>query len=343
MDFGGEKHRQLALATAEESIIVAKNENNVLPLSDDQKILLVGPNATSLNVLNGGWTGTWQGVDKKYNTPGKMTVLEAMKKKYGANLMTADKGMEASKADLADVIVVCLGETPYTEKPGDINDLDLDDDQIALFNEMEATGKPVVLLLIEGRPRTINSIVDNSDAVVIGFLPGNEGAEAITNVLSGAVNPSGKLPVTYPRYSNDLLTYDYKGTDLIDTTFALNGVRPQWEFGHGLSYTTFSYSGLTATPTANGMDVNVTVSNTGDRTGKEVVQVYVSDLIATITPSAKRLRAFEKIELEPGETKQMTYSISKDDLRFVGRDNTWVFEPGDFLVAVGDQLVEIEL
>ncbi len=341
--FASESHRQMALAAAEESIILAKNENNTLPLTGDQKILVVGPNSNSLNVLNGGWTGTWQGADPTYNTPGKMTIQDAMKEQFGDKVIFAEEGMEETAANSADVIVVCLGEKTYTEKPGDINDLDLDPDQVALFNKLASTDKPIVLVLIEGRPRVISMIEAEADAIVVGFLPGNEGAEALANVLSGIVNPSGKMPITYPRFSNDLITYDHKGTDQIDTDFSLNSFNPQFEFGHGLSYTSFEYSALNPIAYPNGnIDVSITVTNTGNRAGKEVVQVYITDMVASITPAVKRLRAFEKVSLDIGESKTIEFKITKEDLKFVGRDNKWIFEPGVFKIAVGDQSTEVK-
>ncbi len=333
-EFASAKSQASALAAAEESIILAKNDNNILPLDKNKRILVVGPNATSLNSLNGGWTGTWQGTDTTYNTPGKMTILEAMQEEF-SSIITAEAGQEVRAASRADAIVVCIGEMPYTEKPGDIDDLDLDDDQIELVKSLQATGKPVILVAVEGRPRTMNSIVDESAAILVAFLPGDEGGPAIANILSGDTNPSGRFPITYPKSSNDLVTYDHKGTDLVHRDFSMDAFNPQWEFGYGLSYTTYDYTNLIVLPNLNGgIDVSVTVSNTGTQTGKETVQVYVSDLVASITPSVKRLRAFEKVELAAGESQTLSYSITKEDLSFVGRENKWIFEKGDFKVAV---------
>ncbi len=342
--FASEEHSQKALTAAEESIILAKNENNILPLSKDKNILVVGPNANSLNVLNGGWTGTWQGSDPQYNTTGKKTILEALQARYGKQVITATDDKAVTAAGQADVIVACLGEKTYTEKPGDIDDLDLDPAQVALVKALKETGKPIVLVMIEGRPRIISEIEPLADAVIVGFLPGDEGGEAITNILFGDANPSGKFPITYPKYSNDLICYDHKGTDLVHRDFSMNGFNPQWEFGHGLSYTTFDYSGLTAVKNLKGgIDVTVTVTNSGDRAGKEVVQVYVSDLVASITPSVKRLRAFDKVALESGSSETLSFSISKEDLSFVGIENEWTFEPGEFKVMVGDDEVLLNL
>ena len=343
-EFASKASQAKALTTAEESIVLVKNDDNTLPLSAESKILVVGKNANTLNSLNGGWTGTWQGTDTKYNTPGKRTILEAMQHRSGAKIMTATADDAVSAAASADVIVACIGETPYTEKPGDIDDLDLDADQVALVKAMQEIGKPVILVVIEGRPRIVRELVDASKAIMIGFLPGDEGGEAITNILYGEANPSGRLPITYPKYSNDLVTYDHKGTDLVHRDFSMNGFNPQWEFGYGLSYTTFEYSALSVVKNmAGGMDVSVTVTNTGDLAGKEVVQVFVTDEVASITPAVKRLRGFEKLALEPGASTTSKFVITKVDLSFVGRENNWIFEPGDFTVRVGDLVEKVKL
>ena len=334
--FASAEFTAMALETAEESIILAKNDNDILPLSSDSKILVVGPNAQSLNSLNGGWTGTWQGVDVKYNTPGKPTILQSLEAKSGNNVTFAEDDKAVAAAASADVIIACLGETPYTEKPGDIDDLDLDPKQIALVKSLKETGKPIVLVMIEGRPRVIREIVDDATAILVGFLPGDEGGNAIANLLYGDVVPSGKFPITYPKHSNDLLTYDHKGTDLVHRDFSMNGFNPQWEFGYGLSYTTFAYSALSVAPALDGgLIVSVTVTNSGQREAKEVVQVFVSDVVASITPSVKRLRAFDKINLAAGESKTVSFDISERDLSFVGTANEWIFEPGDFVVSCG--------
>ena len=342
-DFGSVSHEQMAIQAAEESIVLTKNERDILPLTNGKNILVVGPNADKLNVMNGGWTGTWQGADPKYDTPGKLTVLAALKAKSKGSVTYAIDSEALNAAANADVIVACLGEGPYTEKPGDLDDLSLDKEQIALVQSLKETGKPIVLVMLEGRPRVISEIVDEVDAVLVGFLPGDEGGKAITGILFGDVVPSGKLPVTYPRYSNDIVTYDHKGTDKIDRKFGTNAFNPQWEFGYGMSYTDFTYSNLFVTPSADGVVVNVTVTNSGDRKGKEVVQVYVQDMVATITPPAKRLRAFDKIELEPGAAKSLIFNISKDDLSYVGVDNKWIFEAGDFLFECGKLSKKITL
>ena len=339
-DFASEKHRKAALQTAEESIILAKNENNTLPLHRKKKVLVVGPSSNSLNVLNGGWTGTWQGDDEKYNTPGKATILQAIENKIGEANVAYPKNWETANTAEADVIIACIGEQPYTEKPGDIDDLDLEVAQLKMVEALAKTGKPIVLVVVEGRPRIIRKIADKAAAILVAFLPGDEGGEAFANVLFGGVNPSAKFPITYPKFSNDLLTYDHKGTDLVRRDFTMNGFDPQFEFGFGLSYTTFVYQNLkVAIMEKDNIKITVDVTNSGSRKGKEVVQLYVTDEVASITPSVKRLRAFDKKELNPGETKQVIFTINKKELSFVGQDNKWIFEPGDFTFQI-DKLKE---
>lgn len=333
--FGGESHRLIAQKAAEESIILAKNKGNLLPLSSDTKIYITGPNADKLNVLNGGWTGTWQGADEKYDTPGKSTLRMALTDKFEGNIV-----QEASDAD---VIVLCIGEKPYTEKPGDIDDINLDPEQIELVENYSLYQKPIALLITEGRPRIISKIEPLADAVLVGFLPGNEGGLAFANIMSGEVNPSAKFPITYPKYSNDLLTYDHKGTDLVHRDFSMNGFNPQYEFGFGLSYSNFEYKNLTVTSKNDQILVTVDVSNTSDIDGKEVIQLYVCDKVASITPSVKRLRAFEKRLIKAGTTENITFTLHKDDLKFVGYDNEWIFESGHFTFQVASLSETIKL
>jgi len=343
--FGSEEHAAVALEAAQESIILAKNKDNLLPLSKDAKVLVTGPTAHSLNALNGGWTGTWQGTDPAHNTAGKQTILEAIKEKIGANRVryvegtTIDEVKDIAAARLAakevSAAIVCLGEMPYTELPGNIEDLNLPEAQQELIQQIAKSGKPIVLVMTEGRPRIIRKIEPLADAVLLAMLPGNEGGKAIANILYGDYNPNGKLPVTYPRSANSLLTYDHKGTEQIHIDFSTNAFQPQWEFGHGLSYTTFEYSDLQLNTGPKAIEVQVKVSNAGQRTGKEVVQVYVTDKVASVTPSVKRLRAFKKIELEAGANQTLSFEIGLDELAFVGRNNRWVTEDGEFELEVG--------
>lgn len=328
-----------AVATAKEAALEAmtllKNDNGALPIAKGTTTWVCGPNASSLNALNGGWTHTWQGVDDTYNTPGKKTISEAIE---AINTGTTRVGGNVS-AGASDVIVVCLGEMPYTEMVGDIEDLTLPQEQIDLVKGLSAgSSAKIVAVYTGGRPRTMDEIEPLCDAVVMAYLPGDEGGEAIAEVLFGDYNPGGKLPITYPRNPSLHVCYDYKRTDQVHTDFSMNAFNPQWEFGHGLSYTTFEYSDLTLNMDTMGaedqLDISVTVTNTGDRAGAEVVQLYVSDSVATITPGVKRLRGFEKINLDAGASQTVEFSVVARDLAFIGRENTWITEPGDFRARI---------
>lgn len=347
--FGSEEFAQTSFEAATEAIILAKNNNATLPITAAKKILVCGPTAASLNCLNGGWTHTWQGTDAKYNTPGKLTTLEAIQKEFGAaeiryvqgssHKTAVDIAAARKEANWADVVIVCLGEDPYTEKLGDRPNLILPDAQFDLVKELSQAKKPMVGVFIEGRPRIFNEVESMLDAVLVTFLPGNEGGRAIAAVLSGAVNPSAKMPVTYPKAPNDLVTYDHPYTTAIDTSFGSNGFQPQYAFGHGLSYTTFAYSNLTCDSAFGASDsirIKVDVKNTGSVAGKEAVLVYVTDEVASVTPSVKRLRAFSKETLAAGESKTVTFTLHSTELAFVGRENTWITEPGTFTLHVGD-------
>jgi len=345
--FASEEFIQMSYEAAKESMVLLENKNNVLPLDGSKlgNILVTGPNANTLTCLNGGWSRTWQGVDPKWDTPGKWSILDAIKAEQGEAKVTHTDGTDikatVTAAASADAIVVVLGETPYTEKPGDIDDLNLFPEQRDLVKALKDSGKPMVLVLIEGRPRLINDIVDIPDAIMVGFLPGEESAKAISDLLFGKANPSGKLPITYPKFANDLVTYDHKGTDLAHRDFSMNGFNPQWEFGHGLSYTSFEYSNLRMNQESMSMDGSITiqvdVKNTGSRDGKEVVQLYVNDKVASITPSVKKLRAFDKVLIPAGMMKTVSFTITPEELAFVGRDNEWITEPGEFEVVISDQ------
>jgi len=338
---------QLSLEAARESITLLKNEGGVLPLNKGQKILVTGPTADSLISLNNGWTYVWQGNNAALYPKDKPTILAAMRAKGGANVSyvpgaTLDKEVDISAAvnaaRAADVVVVCIGEGSYTETPGNITDLTLHDAQLKLTEEIQRTGKPVVLVLVEGRPRIINRIVDGARAIVMAYNPSNEGGTAIADVLFGDYNPNGKLPFTYPRTPNGLITYDHKLFETENTSFGNAAFSPQFEFGHGLSYTTFSYSNLQVSPTtvpATGqVKVTVNVTNTGKRAGKETVILYVRDVVASLTPAGKRVRRFAKVYLEPGQSRSLSFTLRRDDLSFIGADNKPTVEIGDFDVLV---------
>jgi beta-glucosidase len=356
--------RQASLQAARESMTLLKNTGDLLPLSKGRKVLVTGPTADSLVSLNNGWTYVWQGSEESLYPKDRPTIRRAIEAKAGATNVTYVPGTKITRAagspsnstptdveaevdipaavraaSAADVIVLCLGEGSYTETPGNITDLTLAEPQLRLAEALEATGKPLVMVLVEGRPRIINRIVDKAGAVLMAYNPGNEGGQAVADVLFGDFNPSGKLPFTYPRTPNGLITYDHKAFETEDTGFGNMAFTPQFEFGQGLSYTTFAYSDLrlgqkTITGTAD-LSVSVTVTNSGRRAGQEVVQLYVSDLVASLSPAGKRLKRFAKVYLEPGQSRTLTFKLRPDDLSFIGANNKPVVEPGEFEVRIG--------
>lgn len=334
------------LQAAREAITLLKNEGDALPLAPGGKVLVTGPSADKLSLMNGGWTFTWQGDNEALYPQEKHTILEAIRAKLGAENVTYveavafDKEIDIASAVAAagdvDAIVACIGEPTYCETPGNINDLTMSAAQLKLVAELAGTGKPVVLVLVEGRPRLIRTIVDDAEAIVMAYLPGVEGGQAVADVLFGDVNPSGKLPLTYPKFPGGFTTYDHKTSEVKAT----NGLNVQWPFGFGLSYTTFAYKGLRLdrsemTP-ADTLTVTLEVANTGDRAGKETVQLYLSDLVASVTPPVRLLKRFGKLELQPGQTETVRFELTWDDLAFIGPDNKPVVEPGEFKVHVGE-------
>ena len=350
-DFGSERHARVALKAAEESITLLKNEDQILPVDSGMKILVTGPNANSMRTLNGGWTLSWQGekadlYGEKYNT-----ILEAMIKRVGSSQIVYEP--EAEKAIAAarkvDYILLCVGENSYCETPGNLTDLTLSSDQLRLARDLAVTGKPVILVLNEGRPRIISEIEPLVKAVVQTYLPGNYGGDALAKVLYGDVNPSGKLPYTYPRYVHSLITYDHKPCENMDKMEGAYNydavVSVQWAFGYGLSYTTFTYSGLKVDKknfkAGDTLTFTVKVTNSGNRSGKETVLLFASDEVASLTPDVRRLRAFEKIELIPGETKTVMMKVNADDLAFVGSNGKWRLEAGKFNIQVGNQILSL--
>ena len=359
--FGSDEYANVALGAAEESIVLLKNEGNTLPLALGKKILLTGPNANQMRCLNGGWSYTWQGskaedLSEQYNT-----IYEALCNKYGNQNVTLEQGvtykedgqyweentLQIAKAVEAaakcDVIIACIGENSYTETPGNLTDLWLSENQRNLVKELAKTGKPIILVLNEGRPRLIADIEPLAKSIVHIFLPGNYGADALVNLLSGDKNFSAKMPYTYPKEINSLINYDYKVSEEVGTMAGAYDydakVILQWPFGYGLSYTSYIYSNLRVDKTSFTADdiltVSVDVKNTGSRAGKEAVLLYSSDLVASLTPDNKRLRAFDKVALEPGETKTVSFRLPAKDLAFVGADGRWTLEEGTFTLKVG--------
>jgi beta-glucosidase len=345
--FATEEAAAVARQAARESITLLKNEGGILPLRPDAKILVTGPAAQSMTALNGGWTHTWQGTDASHFPEAPRTVLEAVLRRgrdvrYVAGSGFTEPGNAEEAARLAadaDVAVVVIGEDAYAEGVGDIADLTLPDAQLRLVEAVQATGTPVVLVLVQGRPRIIRRVADAARGVVMAYWPGMHGGEAVAEVLFGETNPSGRLPFTYPRDPNELLTYDHKLTETLSPRFEGAGYRPQWPFGHGLSYTTFAYAdlrlGAAQMDTAGRMTVRVTVRNTGSRAGQESVLLYTRQHFASTTPYTRRLRAFQKVSLEPGASRTVTFTLTADDLRYVGRYGRMVLEPGTFDVMVG--------
>ena len=354
--FAGTEFKEASLEASRQAIVLCKNEAQTLPLRKGKKVLLCGPTADTLRSLNGGWTYSWQGELTDEQDLPFFTVRGALEAHLGADLIyeqavgfseaiNVDGALAAAKD--VDVIVACLGETSYTEFYGNIDNLSLDAVQIDLVKALSASGKPLVLVLLEGRPRIIEEIADLCQAILVGFHPGNEGGEAIAEILLGKACPSGKLPITYPKYPNALITYDYKHPENLALQGVPGGFEPQFEFGHGLSYTTFAYRNLSLSQASihenDTIVVSVEVENIGKTGGQEVVQLYLSDLYASITPPVKRLKRFEKIELKAGESKVLRFQLSKEDLAFVGRENRWIIEPGTFKVIIADLSAEFVL
>jgi len=347
-NFATEDAQAVNRQAAYESIILAKNQNGILPLAKSAKLLVTGPTADSLSALNGGWTITWQGDNEALYPKDKPTVLAALRQKStghinyfpGSTFTTElDITQAVAAAQHHDAVLLCLGEKAYTETPGNIDSLALEPVQMQLAQALLNTGKPVILLMLGGRPRTITPAAESAAAVVLGFLPGMEGGGAIADILYGDYNPNGKLPITYPRGSNAVTPYDYKPSE----AFEQNAYQPLYPFGHGLSYTTFATSGLTVAKKAitqnEHQTVTVTVTNTGARAGQETVLLYLHDLAASVTRPNKQLKAFKKIGLAPGQSKTIQFTLTPQDLSFIGQDLKRVVEPGEFAVMVGHESV----
>lgn len=365
--FGGEEFAKLALEGATESMVLLKNEGNILPLQHGKKILLTGPNANQMRCLDGGWSYTWQGhrADEfagKYNT-----IYEAFCKEYGKENVILNQGVTYNEkgkyweenepqiqgavaaAKDADVIVACIGENSYTETPGNLTDLWLSENQRNLVKALAQTGKPVILVLNEGRPRLIADIEPLAQGIIDILIPGNMGGDALANLVSGKSNFSGKMPYTYPKEINSLANYDFKKSEEVGTmegAYDYNAkITQQWGFGYGLSYTSYKYSNLKVSQSdfrhGDIIKVSVDVKNTGKVAGKESVLLFSSDLIASMVPDGRRLRAFDKVELQPGETKTMIFELKADDLAFVGWNGKWRLEEGDFKLMIADQSADI--
>jgi len=344
--------RQASLEAARASMTLLKNDG-ILPSAFSGNVLLAGPAAENIPMMFGSWTYTWQGTDAAAYPDGIPTLADALRNVEGASVTVAPWGDGHEPDRLrahaygADVVILALGEIPSVEKPGDIESLELPADQIALVKMLAETGVPVVVVLFQNRPRIIREIEPMVDAILLAYQPGPFGAQSVVEVLKGDVNPGGHLPFTYPRFSGSLVPYDHKFSDTGDVLFGWNGFHPQYAFGHGLSYTSFTYSDLEVNPSSFENDgrvqVSVTVTNTGDRAGSDVAQVFVSDLVASITPSVRRLRGFTKLHLEPGASQRVTWTLSREAFEFVGRDLSTVFEKGEFDIHVQDLTARIVL
>ncbi len=364
-NFGGKAHQELALNTALESITLLKNKDNILPLDAKTKVLIAGATSDNLIFLNGAWTHTWQGADSSYNTKTAQNIKEAFIQKLGKENCLFSQGAElyveddfeksrlvnpddfTAKAKQSDVIVLCLGEYPSTEKPGDILSLNLDAAQLELAKLAYATKKPVVLVLVEGRPRIIRPIVENAAAIVQTYLPGDYGATALVQLLFGEANFSGKLPYTYPRHDGIMEFYDHPKSTARAKSNKFDAYNPQWNFGFGLSYSKLVYSDLTLSATelteGDSIKIQVKVSNESNRSVKEVVQLYIADEYASVVPANKKLKAFEKISLAAKETKIVDFYISSENLKFVDIDNQWITEKGSFKVMIEALSTKFEL
>lgn len=365
--FGGEEFAKLALEGATESMVLLKNEGNILPLQHGKKILLTGPNANQMRCMDGGWSYTWQGhrADEfagKYNT-----IYEAFCNEYGKDNVILNQGVTYNEkgkyweenepqileavatAKDADVIVACIGENSYTETPGNLTDLWLSENQRNLVKALAQTGKPVILVLNEGRPRLIADIEPLAQGIIDILIPGNMGGDALVNLVSGKSNFSGKMPYTYPKEINSLANYDFKKSEEVGTmegAYDYNAkITQQWGFGYGLSYTSYQYSNLKVSKSdfrhGDIIKVSVDVKNTGKVAGKESILLFSSDLVASMVPDGRRLRAFDKVELQPGETKTVTFELKADDLAFVGWDGKWRLEEGDFKLMIADQTASV--
>jgi beta-glucosidase len=347
---GKSEYKMHTLEAAREAITLLKNENKVLPLPKNKKVLVVGPTANSKTSLNGCWSYTWQGKDSSHFDPKDLSVWGSIKGTLGESAIFAspsDIGKNPNITTQAEYIVVCVGEDAYAETPGNITDLALPADQQELIKVLAKSGKPMIMVLLEGRPRIVREIEPLCQGILMGYWPGPQGGKAIAEIIFGDVNPSGKLPFTYPRFSGDILTYDHKQLDeaveIADPgNYAFKyEFNPQWQFGHGLSYTTFAYENLKiSTDTLKGnasIKISLIVKNTGNRSGKEVVELYTQDMVASITPSVKRLRRYTKIKLEPGATQEISFELKATDLAFVNKDLHWVTERGWFEIIIGNE------
>jgi len=351
--FASSEAVETSLEAARQAITLLKNTDGILPLKKNAKILVTGPNANMLSVLNGGWTYTWQGNLEEVYPQEKMTVLEAVEEKAGKGNVTFIPGTEFDKeVDIAaavnalkqsDYAIVCLGELPYCETPGNIDDLRLPEAQYKLVEQLATLNKPIILVMIEGRPRLITRISELADGILLAYLPGPEGGRAIADIIFGDVNPSGKLPITYPKSANDFKCYDHKFSEITPP----NRYEPLFPFGYGLSYTNYTYSDLKVdkeqVKKGEEIKITITVKNTGNVAGREVILLYLSDLFRSVTPPVRQLKRFQDVTLKPGESKTVEFVLKTHDLSFIGIDNKRITEPGEFVISVADLMQKFNL
>ncbi len=358
-NFGSEVFQKIALKTALSSITLLKNENQLFPFSAGKRIYVGGPASDNMVMLNGAWSRTWQGVDPQWDDNSKNTILEAIQAWNGSHTFTDaswesgynPKSLNKKAIKKSDVIFLCLGEMPSTEKPGDIDDLTLQKEQIEfakMVKELHKEGVPMVLVLAENRPRLVAEIEPFFDAIWMMYQPGEYGADALVKLMSGEVYPSGRLPFTYPKYPNTLLTYDHKYTETLDTQFANNAFQPQWPFGHGLSYSKFEYKDLNVEKITKGdgtweVMVSMKIKNNSDHMADEATLLYVQDVVASVTPHVRRLKRFQKLSYRPNEEKEIKFYLEKKDFEFIGQNAQPVFEPGEFRIMVGGQELNLLL
>jgi beta-glucosidase len=363
--FGSDEFKKIAENAALESITLLKNDKDILPLSTDKKVLIAGATSNDLIFLNGAWTHTWQGADNRFNTKGCKTIRAAFEEKLGkdnciftqACELYLENGFEKSKlndkdkfiaeAAKVDVIVLCLGEFPATEKPGDIFSLNLSSEQLELAKIAYTTGKPVILVLTEARPRIIREIEEKASAIISCYLPGDYGADALVRLIYGETDFSGRLPFTYPRYDGVIEFYDHPKSVDKAKSGVFDAYNPQWNFGFGLSYNKVDYSELqlskSSINTADSLKISVNIKNTGKNSTREVVQLYLSDLQASIVPAGKKLVDFKKIELKAGEQKTVDFTITQNSLKFADTGGNFVTEKGKFKVSIGKLFAEFNL
>ena len=353
---GCEEHRQAALETARKCITLLKNDAHALPITGNEKILITGPAANSTVLLNGAWSRTWQGVDTTYEDQRQNTILTAFQKAAKGNVLhyPVNSTTESftpttqltNELERCNIVIICLGENPSTEKPGDIDALTIPQGQMDLVKYCASKGKKILLVLIENRPQIIHEIVPLCDAVLMAYQPGTMGADAIYDVLTGKVSPSGRLPFSYPAHEHTLLTYDHKYSEALDTKFGFDAYKPEWPFGYGLGYNPITYGKMkisAATFSGNAISqIVIPLTNEGRQEQEEVVLLYTRDHVASVTPSVRKLRAFQRISLKPGETKEAIFQLTKKDFEFVGSNGAWIAEPGKFDLIIGNQKEEIQ-